>query len=140
MTAISVTIRLWARTVLLNAVIIAIIFVPRCNIFAILVLFISLLVGFLLTWPLIPVINWLLAIFARMPYHTTDKFMWLLFVLILLTVAYYTVFCVAIASLRSILQWGPTICGTSIAVTMAVFWTKSSIISLNKYHYEQHLV
>jgi hypothetical protein len=93
-----------------------------------------------LTWPLIPVINGLLVIFARMPYHVTDKFTWLLFVLILLTATFYTAVCVVMESLKSILQWGLVICGTSIAVTIAVFWTKSSIIALNKYHYEQHLV
>jgi hypothetical protein len=138
MTAASVTIRIWARAVLLNAVIISLFFVPRCNVFAIPVMFMALLGGFLLTWPLIPVIDWLLAIFARMPYHITDKFTWLLFALILLAAAYYMVFYMAMPFLRGARQWELVICGTSIAVTTAVFWTKSSIIPLNKYEQSNH--
>lgn len=132
-----VTIRLWAQAVLINAVILFIAFIPTLNAFAIAVLFIALVGGAGLSLPLVPAILGLLSVFSRMPYHVMDKLYWLLFLLILLTGVYCMALFAAIPFLRSYLQAELFICGTSIAMIVSVFWTKKSIIRLNKYHYEQ---
>jgi len=140
MTAVAVVVRLWVRAVFLNAVVMCIASIPEQNVFAIAVLFTVLVGGFILTCPLIPAIWGLLAVFAKLPYHTTDKLIWLLCMLIAITAAYYMVFALVFLPLKELAPLVPLICGTSIAVVAAAFWTKSSIIQLNNYHYEQHLV
>ncbi len=139
MTPLITGLKLWARAIILNAVVMGIGFIPVCNVFAIAVFFAILLGSIILTCPLIPAIGGLLWVYARLPYHTTDKFTWLLFVLIGITAGYYILFMYLFLPMLPA-PLAVFIYGTSIAVAAAAFWTKSSIIQLNNYHYEQHLV
>jgi len=139
MTTLSTAAILWAKAVCLNAVIMFIAAIPSINVFAIAVLFVALLAGAVVTSPLILVLDWLLKIFARLPYHTTDKFTWLIFALVGTASAYYRGLAL-LWPLSAVAPLSLLITGASIAVVIAAFWTKSSIIKLNSYHYEQHLV
>jgi len=134
MTPLTVGFKLWGRGVALNAVAMAIISIPELSIFSVAVFVASLLLGLVISSPLIIGVSLLVKIFVQLPYQAADKFAWLLFTL-----------AATAAASDALLAWVfsvpantlvPVICGSVPAVVLAGLWSRSSLIQLNDIQHE----
>src|SRR3954466_7581670 len=134
MTPLTEGLKLWGRGVLLNAAAMGIIAIPAWNIFAIPVFVASLLLGLVISSPLIIVVSLLVKIFVQLPYPAADKFAWLLFALAATAAAFNALLARLFAGPADMLT--PVICGSMAAVVLAGLWAKSSLFQLNNIQHE----
>jgi hypothetical protein len=133
MTPVSVAVRLWAKTVALNAVFFGIrgmIIGSFGNVMASLLFLIG---GFMVTLPLLMLITPLVRLSGWLPYSIPAKIGWLTFSLTLLIILIYAITCLIIDD--ELFRPGSlinTLMGTTIAgLLVAVLTTRRSLLELN---------
>lgn len=123
-----VSIKLWARAIFLNAIIVGTTLAIMEPGFGVAVFFV-LFGGFLLTAPLLIFIIPAVSFARKLPYNYPAKVAWLAFVMILLVLSFYGAIVLLInENLITSTEGQPIIAGSSGAVVFAVLWTRRSLI------------
>ena len=119
-TVFSITLRIWARAVLLNALLIGgYVLIGRGFVGGV-VFAIVLIVGFIVTAPLLIIINPLVKLVSKIPYNSSGRLAGLAFSLVLVALVFYSFAALLIGSnLVKDKEFHLVVLATSIAVVLA---------------------
>ncbi len=142
-TPFAVALKLWARTVLLNAVFLGLGVMQNGFVNGMDAIFAALFFGFIFSAPLLVIIIPLVKISIKLPYGIAARIGWLGFYLEVLIIGFYTLFRIPIEILFSsfgISLYLLFIATATIGLTGAIIWTRLLLRKLNTITYEYNLV
>ncbi len=133
---------IWIRTILLNAVFVAIGTVNFSGALMFFVLPIVFGIGCFVTWPLIFPVAWLVKKYVYLPYEAMDKFYWLLFMVTLLGLLSMLLlyFLLDIPFGRMDNDAVLLLVSVGLSSMLGVVFTKSSLTRLNTFYHEKFMV
>lgn len=132
MSSVSIAVKLWAKTVTMNAILFGIIglFVGRIE--QALVAVILLIGGFIVTLPWLVFIILIVKASTWLPYSNSAKIGWLAFGLIVLIIIIYSIACLIMD--QNLMRYGPKEMGviftTILGLVIALITTRKSLIEL----------
>ena len=126
------SLRIWLKTVVLNAVMFWIVALWQSDVSAGIVGFVSLVAGLFLTAPLLVIINPLIKASVKLPYSVAARITWLFFSLTILIMFFYLIVFALVGDhpfkIKGVLFFTGV---TSVALLIAVLTTRKSLIKLN---------
>jgi predicted Abi (CAAX) family protease len=129
MTIFSIAFKIWLRTVVINAVMMAFAFAPGLLFGGLFASITALGVGFFLTFPLLALMTPLVKLSVKIPYSSTARIFWLWFYLELMIVLFYIFFFSLLDLLHNFREEAFYVfaSATSVALSLAMFWSKKSL-------------
>jgi hypothetical protein len=134
MTSFSVGVKIWAKTVFLNAFLFGITLLFKADIMGFFIGIILLFGGFIVSMPLLLAVVPLINISTRLPYRIPARIAWLTFYLIVLIILFFMLLSSLTresdfsASILKLLMWL-----SILSVLVAVITTRKSLYKLNTY-------
>jgi len=128
-TVLSIAFKIWARTLLINAVLMIVAVPAGIILGGFFPALAAAVIGFLFTLPLLLFITPLVKITMKLPYDSTARIAWLWFYLELLIVVFYMLFFELlnmVVHFRDGAFWLMAF-ATSMALVIAILWTKKSL-------------
>ena len=135
MTNLSITISIWWKAIILNALFTGIWGAFEAGAFVLVIMLLMVVFGFMVTLPLLPFIMLLLKLQGSLPYGKTERITWLYFTLVILVWGFYVTVAVLfdkhLPSGDNVFFYaiGTT---TSAAVLAAVYLTRKEISGLSR--------
>jgi hypothetical protein len=132
MSSVSIGVRLWAKTITMNAILFGIIGLFAGRIEQALIAVILLIGGFIVTLPWLVIIILIVKASTWLPYSNSAKISWLGFGLIVLIIIIYSIACLIMD--QNLIGYGPKEMGvvftTILGLVIALITTRKSLIEL----------
>lgn len=132
MSSVSIAVKLWAKTVTLNAILFGILGLVSGEFMRALIAVILLVGGFIITLPWLVFIILIVKASTWLPYSNSAKIGWLTFGLMVLIIIIYSIICMIMD--QNLISYGPKELGviftTISALVIAVITTRKSLIEL----------
>lgn len=132
MSSVSIAVKLWAKTVTMNAILFGILGLAGGEFKRAAIAVILLVGGFIITLPWLVFIILIVKASTWLPYSNSAKIGWLTFGLIVLIIIIYSIACLIMD--QNLIHYGPEEMGvifiTILALVIAVITTRKSLIKL----------